>query len=169
MFDRKKSAFERLVRAYSAELYRYAYWLCRDRFTAEDLVQEAFARAWSGWASLREESAARKWLYTILHNEHARLYERKRLDIAEDQDLDALEDHRLGGAYGEIAMRQALHGLPETYREPLLLQVLGGFSCEEIAALLNLTPGAVMTRLSRARSALRKGGGFFGNTKEASL
>jgi RNA polymerase sigma-70 factor, ECF subfamily len=157
MFDRKKPVFERLVRAYSAELYRYAYWLCRDRFVAEDLVQETFARAWTGWAGLREEDAARSWLYKILHNEHARLFERKRLDIVEDQDLDALEDHRLGSVHGQIAMREALHALPAAYREPLLLQVLGGFSCEEIAKLMNVTPGAVMTRLSRARSALRKG------------
>jgi RNA polymerase sigma-70 factor (ECF subfamily) len=157
MFDRKKPAFERLVRAYSAELYRYGYWLCRDRFVAEDLVQETFARAWSAWAGLREEAAARKWLYTILHNEHARLFERKRLDIVADQDLDALEDHRASDSPRELAMREALHALPENYREPLLLQVLGGFSCQEIASLLNMTPGAVMTRLSRARLALRRG------------
>jgi len=157
MFDRKKPAFERLVRAYSAELYRYGYWLCRDRFVAEDLVQETFARAWSAWAGLREEAAARKWLYTILHNEHARLFERKRLDVDPDQDLDALEDQRRTDTHREIAMREALHSLPESYREPLLLQVLGGFSCQEIASLMNLTPGAVMTRLSRARLALRRG------------
>jgi RNA polymerase sigma-70 factor (ECF subfamily) len=167
MFDRKKPVFEQLVRAYSAELYRYAYWLCRDRFLAEDLVQETFARAWTGWAGLREEGAARKWLYTILHNEHARLFERKRLDIVEDQDLDALEDDRLGSVHGQIAMREALHALPAVYREPLLLQVLGGFSCEEIAKLMNVTPGAVMTRLSRARTALRKGAAV-DNNKEAS-
>jgi RNA polymerase sigma-70 factor (ECF subfamily) len=168
MFDLKKPVFERLVRAYSAELYRYAYWLCRDRFVAEDLVQETFARAWTGWAGLREEGAARKWLYTILHNEHARLFERKRLDIVEDQDLDALEDHRFGSVYGEVAMREALHALPTVYREPLLLQVLGGFSCEEIAKLMNVTPGAVMTRLSRARLALRKQSTFDDDSKEAS-
>ena len=156
MFNHKKSAFEGLVRAYSAELYRYAFWLSRDRFTAEDLVQETFARAWSAWASLRDEGSARKWLYTILHNENARLFERKRLDIALDQELDELEDHRLEGAYREIEMHEALHALPVTYREPLLLQVLGGFTCEEIAHLMNLTPGAVMTRLCRARLALRR-------------
>jgi RNA polymerase sigma-70 factor (ECF subfamily) len=167
MFDRKKPVFERLVRAYSAELYRYAYWLSRDRFLAEDLVQETFARAWTAWGALRDEGAARKWLYTILHNEHARLFERKRLDIVEDQDLDALEDHRLGSLHGEFAMREALHALPAVYREPLLLQVLGGFSCEEIAQLMNATPGAIMTRLSRARLALRKGAAF-DNSKEAS-
>jgi RNA polymerase sigma-70 factor (ECF subfamily) len=156
VFNHRKSVFERLVRAYSADLYRYAYWLCRDRFTAEDLVQETFARAWSAWSTLRDEGAARKWLYTILHNENARLFERKRLDIAEDQDLDALEDVRLDSAYREIEMHEALHALPVSYREPLMLQVLGGFNCEEIASLMNLTPGAVMTRLCRARLALRR-------------
>jgi RNA polymerase sigma-70 factor (ECF subfamily) len=157
MFDLKKRPFERLVRAYSAELYRYAYWLCRDRCMAEDLVQETFARAWSAWAALREQAAARKWLYTILHNEHARLFERKRLDIVDDQDLDALEANTPGDSHREIAMCEALHALPESYREPLLLQVLGGFSCKEIASVMNMTSGAVMTRLSRARLALRRG------------
>lgn len=54
-------------------------------------------------------------------------------------------------------MRDALHALPEGYREALLLQVLGGFNCQEIATLMNMTVGAVMTRLSRARLALRRG------------
>lgn len=166
MFDSKHLEFESLVKAYSAELYRYGYWLCRDRFVAEDLVQETFARAWNAWVSLRDDRAAKSWLYTILRNEHARLYERKRLDIAEDQDLDALEDHRLRSVSGELEMRQALHALPEAYREPLLLQVMGGFSCEEIATMMSLTPGAVMTRLSRARLALRKESGR--DNKEAS-
>ena len=155
MFNHKKSVFERLVGAYSAELYRYAYWLCHDRFTAEDLVQETFARAWSG-SSLRDEGAARKWLYTILRNENARLFARKRLDVAEEQEVDVLEDQRLGDTYGEIEMRDALRALPPSLCEPLLLQVLGGCSCEEIAKLMHLTPGAVMTRLSRARLKLRK-------------
>ena len=73
MFAVKHSGFESLVRAYSSELYRYAYWLCRDRFTAEDLVQETFARAWKSWDDLRDDKAAKSWLYTILRNEHARL------------------------------------------------------------------------------------------------
>lgn len=156
MFDRKNSRFEALVRAYSSELYRFAYWLCRDRFTAEDLVQETYARAWNALSSLRDEHAAKHWLYTILRREHARLYERKHLPIADDEDLDSLVDERLGTGSEELEMREALYGLPPAYREPLLLQVLGGFSCEEIAEMLKTTTGAVMTRLSRARLALRK-------------
>jgi RNA polymerase sigma-70 factor (ECF subfamily) len=152
----KRDDFEALVKAYSAELYRYGYWLARDRFTAEDLVQETFARAWNGWRALRDPKAAKKWLYTILRNEHARLYERKRLDIIEDQDLDLIEDRRLGAASAEFELREALRALPPSYREPLVLQVIGGFSCEEIAKIMELTPGATMTRLSRARLALRR-------------
>jgi RNA polymerase sigma-70 factor (ECF subfamily) len=76
--------------------------------------------------------------------------------MVEEQDLDALEDERLCAPSDEIEMREALHALPATYREPLLLQVLGGFNCDEIARLMNLTPGAVMTRLSRARLTLRR-------------
>ena len=167
MFGSKSKQFESLVKAYSAELYRYGYWLCRDRFTAEDLVQETFARAWNAWSSLREERSAKNWLYTILRNEHARLYERKRLDVVEDLDLDLIEDRSLRSVSPELEMREALHTLPPTYREPLLLQVLGGFTCEEIAKITNTTPGAIMTRLSRARLALRKMSGGSGESKES--
>lgn len=159
MFDRKRTRFEGLVRAYSSELYRFAYWLCRDRFTAEDLVQETYARAWSSLASLREERAARQWLYTILRREYARLFERKRLPMVDDQDLDSLVDERIGSLTEAMELREALHGLPSDYREPLLLQVLGGFTCEEVATMLHISAGAVMTRLSRARMALRRQSG----------
>lgn len=156
MLNRNRTRFEAVVHAYSADLYRYAYWLCRDRFTAEDLVQETFARAWTNLSTLRDDSATKSWLYTILRNEHARLWERKHLAMDDEQDLDTLADQRLGGIPEAYEMREALHALPPTYREPLLLQVLGGFTCEEIAEMMNLSTGAVMTRLSRARLALRR-------------
>lgn len=156
LFESKKSKFESVVKAYSAELYRYAYWLCRDRFLAEDLVQEAFARAWESWEGLRDDRAAKSWLYTILRNEHARLFERKRLDIDEAADLDGLIDHTSAAPHEEIEMRQTLGALPRGYREPLALQVLGGYSCAEIAKIMDVSEGAVMTRLTRARMALRK-------------
>ena len=156
LFDDRKSKFESLARAYSAELYRYAYWLCRDRFTAEDLVQETFARAWQGWSALRDDRAAKGWLYTILRNEHARLHERKQLAIDPDQELDALMDNSGANAFDAFEMRDMLAALPETYREPLMLQVIGGFGCAEIAAMMETTEGAVMTRLTRARQALRR-------------
>lgn len=156
LIETKKSKFESLVRAYSAELYRYAYWLCRDRFVAEDLVQETFTRAWQRWDGLRDDKAAKSWLYTIVRNEHARLFERKRIEIDDAQELDEIVDATGRAAYERFEMRDALEALPKPYREPLLLQVLGGFSCAEIATMMNISEGAVMTRLTRARLALRK-------------
>ena len=154
--DRERSKFESVVKAYSAELYRYAYWLCRDRFTAEDVVQETFTRAWQGWSALRDDRAAKGWLYTILRNEHARLHERKQLAIDPDQELDELTDNSGANAFDAFEMRDMLAALPETYREPLMLQVIGGYGCAEISAMIGITEGAVMTRLTRARQAVRR-------------
>ncbi|QID18958.1 sigma-70 family RNA polymerase sigma factor [Nitrogeniibacter mangrovi] len=150
----KRRAFDQVVRAYGSELFRFAYWLCGDRFVAEDLVQEAFARAWRNWEQLRDKSAPKPWLLTILRNEHARLYERKRLEMvdAAPEDLAiAAEDNPLE----LLELEQVIDRLPLSLREPFLLQTLGGFSCAEIAAQLETTEGAVMVRLTRARQALR--------------
>lgn len=155
-FEDRKSKFESLVRGYSAELYRYAYWLCRERFQAEDLVQETFMRAWQSWEGLRDDRVAKSWLYTILRNEHARLFERKRLEIDDQQEMDEIADGGSGRAHESFEMREAMEALPRSYREPLLLQVLGGFSCSDIAGMMKISEGAVMTRLSRARLELRK-------------
>jgi len=156
MLETKKSKFESLVRGYSTELYRYAYWLCRERFQAEDLVQETFTRAWQALDGLRDDKAAKSWLYTILRNEHARQFERKRIEIDGTQELDEIVDSGSMNAHESFEMRDAIEALPISYREPLLLQVLSGFSCSEIAAKMDISEGAVMTRLTRARLALRK-------------
>ena len=157
LFAGKQAEFDGVVRAFSAELYRYAYWLCRDRFVAEDLVQETFTRAWQAWEKLEDDKAARAWLYTILRNEHARLFERKRLDRDEEQDLGEIPDLSSGAdPLAGLEVRDAIHALPESYREPLLLQVLGGFRCAEIASMMGISEGAVMTRLTRARTAFRR-------------
>ena len=169
LFETKKSKFESLVRAYSAELYRYAYWLCRERFQAEDLVQETFTRAWQGWEGLRDDRAAKSWLYTILRNEHARLFERKRIEIDENQELDEVVDSGSMNGYENFEMRDAIEALPKSYREPLLLQVLGGYNCAEIAGMMNISEGAVMTRLTRARVTLRNPSGVAAKGKVRAL
>ncbi len=155
LFQKTQSSFETMVHAHSSDLYRFAYWLCRDRGVAEDLVQESFARAWANWQDVRDEKAAKGWLLTILHHEYARLFEKKRVEISDD-DLNDLMVAAETDVLGELEMRDALWKLPEGYREPLLLQVLGGFTCAEIAAMVNLSEANVMQRLTRARQALRK-------------
>lgn len=147
--------FETLVACYSTDLYRYAFWLCRNRDVAEDLVQETFLRAWKSLDSIRDEKAIKAWLLTILRRENARLYERYQ------PDFDKVEPEALPGREGydtsteAFVLRQALHDLPVEYREPLVLQVLAGHSCQEIGDILGLTRGAVMTRVFRAKQKLR--------------
>lgn len=153
--SRKKTEFERTVRAYSPDLYRYAYWLCRDRFVAEELVQEVFARAWKSWQDLRDAASVKPWLIAILRNERARLHARKQVPVA-DEDVYELEIPETPGLAENLDIRQRLERLPPSYREPLLLQVLGGYSCAEIAAFFNTSEGAIMTRLTRARQTLRR-------------
>ena len=155
LFQKTQSSFEAMVHAHSSDLYRFAYWLCRDRGVAEDLVQEAFTRAWANWKDVRDEKSAKGWLLTILHHEHARLFEKKRVEIS-DEDLNDLVVAAEIDVLGELEMRDALWKLPEGFREPLLLQVLGGFTCAEIATMVNLSEMNVMQRLTRARTALRK-------------
>lgn len=154
-FRREGRAFEDAVRAHSSDLFRYAYWLCRDSGRAEDIVQEALTRAWKAWGDLKDRGAVKSWLFSIVRNEHLRGFERKSLDM-DERDVDELDlpvDYRMDVA---IDVRRALGALPASLREPLLMQVLGGFSCAEIAKALGTTEGAIMTRLTRARQTLRK-------------
>ncbi|WP_285403391.1 sigma-70 family RNA polymerase sigma factor [Luteibacter sp. ME-Dv--P-043b] len=153
----KQRQYEAMVRALSADLYRFAFWLSRSETVAQDLVQETFLRAWKNLDALRDAESAKPWLITILRREHARLYERKRFDTVELDDSVA-EDAALASPErsGDAAqVRDAMLKLPEKYREPLAMQVLGGMSCEEIAEATHQQPGAVMTQLFRARQRLK--------------
>ena len=149
--------FEALTRAHVGDLYRFAYWLCGQDAQAQDLVQETLLRAWKHLDALRESEAAKPWLLMILRREHARLHERKRLELVElDEgivDDTAWSDPERHGAVAEL--REAMLKLPLRYREPLLMQVLGGMSCDEIATELQQQSGAVMTQLFRARQKLK--------------
>ncbi len=153
----KQRQYDAMVRACAGDLYRFAYWLCRQDALAQDLVQETFLRAWKNLDALRDAAAAKPWLFTILRREHARLYERKQFDTVELDDTVPEEaawasPERSGDAAG---IREAMMKLPDKYREPLAMQVLGGMSCDEIAAATDQQPGAVMTQLFRARQQLK--------------
>lgn len=153
----KKRKYALLIESHSQDLYKFALWRCKDRELAEDVMQETFLRAWKSLDSLREPGAAKGWLFTIFRREHARLYERKQLPMQDVEALDTISDNAMG--YDDrpeaFALRNALREMPEEYREPLELQVLGGFSCDDIAKMLDISPSAVMTRLFRARKKMR--------------
>jgi RNA polymerase sigma-70 factor, ECF subfamily len=152
-----RASLTALFESLRPDLLRFAQWLARDRTIAEDIVQEALLRAWRSRDALKEPSAARAWLLTIVRREHARLYERKRLELVSLDEAAQIPDSApAAGADSELVMlRYAIMKLPLEYREPLVLQVVGGFSTEEIARELELTATAVLTRLFRARHKLR--------------
>jgi RNA polymerase sigma-70 factor (ECF subfamily) len=152
-----ESRVTRLFESMRPDLLRFALWLTRDREIAEDVVQESLLRAWRSRAALKDPSCARAWLLTIVRREHARLYERKRLELVSLNDASEHEGSALASQDdSEIqALRGAILQLPIEYREPLIMQVLGGFSVEEIAHELSLSASAVLTRLFRARNKLR--------------
>ena len=85
------------------DLLRFAHWLARDRQLAEDIVQDSLLRAWRSRDSLKDRGAARAWLLTIVRREHARLYERKRLELVSlDEALDTQAAEQASGTDGDL-------------------------------------------------------------------
>lgn len=149
--------FAALVNAWLPDLYRYALWLSRDQNLAEELVQETLLRAWRRIDTLREPAAAKSWLITILRRELARHYSRKQHDTVQLEELSLPCPH--GGpseAAEQADMQQAILELEPAYREPLVMQVVLGYSVQEIADTLVMKTATVLTRLHRARQQLRQ-------------
>ena len=153
----RRQRFDRVVGIYHQDMFRYAAWLCRDKAIAEDVVQEALLRAWKSLDALREDTAAKPWLLTIVRRENARYFERRRLETVDIDSLTASQAALLAEEPNEELddLRAAIFELEDEYREPLVLQVLMGYSTNEIAELMELKQGAVLTRLHRARHKLK--------------
>jgi RNA polymerase sigma-70 factor (ECF subfamily) len=154
---KKQKRYEGLVKAYHADLFRYAMWLIKNKAIAEDVVQETFLRAWKSLDSLKDHAAAKSWLITILRRENARRFERKQLDLVNIDDVVVADPHNFDDmALEHRELRSIISNLSEEYREPLMLQVLMGFTGDEIAEQLNLNKNTVMTRLFRARNQIKE-------------
>lgn len=149
----RRQRFDRLVTVFYQDMFRYAAWLCRDAGIAEEVVQEALLRAWKSLDALREDVAAKPWLLTIVRRENARYFERKRLETVDIDELTPAQSALVAESHDSDIddMREAIFRLEDDYREPLVLQVLMGHSTKEIAELMGLKQGAVLTRLHRAR------------------
>jgi RNA polymerase sigma-70 factor, ECF subfamily len=153
----KRAKFQALCQKLRPELVRFAFWLARDRSLAEDVVQESLLRAWKAQDSLSDENAAKPWLLTIVRREYARTFERKRFQTVDVDELVTREEPLLAVTddHETAELRRAIFKLADDYREPLVLQVLMGYTAEEIATELGLSTAAVLTRLFRARHQLR--------------
>ena len=154
----RRRRFDQIVAVFHADMYRYAAWLCRDKAIAEDVVQEALLRAWKSLDALRDDAAAKHWLLTIVRRENARYFERRRLETVDIDNLTASQSALLAEAPNEELdeLRESIYELDDDYREPLVLQVLMGYSTTEIGELMGLKQGAVLTRLHRARLKLKE-------------
>ncbi|SRR5579875_498945 len=157
--------FEEMVTAHLDPLYRTALRLTGRPQDAEDLVQETYLRAWRSLHTYRPGTNPKAWLFRILHNAHIDRYRAatrtvQTVDEMEGQDPafvvhETPESVVLSGVM-DAEIRQALMALPEVFRSCLILADLEGFSYQEIADILGIPRGTVMSRLFRGRRAMRR-------------
>ena len=167
--------FEAVAMEFLPSLYSAALRMTHNPSDAEDLVQETYLKAYRGYGRFEEGTNLKAWLFRILTNTYINLY-RSRQRRPEQQDLDDVEDlylyRRLGGLeaatmgrstedvvldhFTEAEVQQAVDALPENFRVPVLLADVEGFAYKEIAEILDIPIGTVMSRLHRGRKALQK-------------
>ena len=149
----QQDEFERMAMPHVSSLLRVACRLSRDRSAAEDLVQETMLRAWRGRHQFRQGTNARAWLFRILFHQ---FYSEGRRVRAELNAVAPPVPDRAADLADAVEVNQALTALTAEHRAVLLLAVVEGFTCQEIADILAIPIGTVMSRLSRARQALRE-------------
>jgi RNA polymerase sigma-70 factor (ECF subfamily) len=150
--------FNALVDAHAAALYRIAYRLVGDGHEAEDMVQEAFRSAWKSRGLYQPGRGDRAWLAAILRRRVADRWRRRAplptLASEGPHEIGVTGDDPLAGHYTD-EMQHALAQLPTELRETLLLVVVGELTHQEVADLLEIPLGTVLSRVSRARRRLR--------------
>ena len=170
-----QAAFTDQAMEYMPSLYSAALRMTRKPADAEDLVQETYLRAYRGFSGFQEGTNLKAWLYRILTNTFINRY-RSQQRRPDETNLDDIEDfylyRRLGGLEGakatrsaedelldvitETEVREAVESLPEQFRLAVLLADVEGFSYKEIADILDVPIGTVMSRLHRGRKGLQK-------------
>lgn len=160
----ERAGFEELALPLFERLYNFACWLTQDRHEAEDLVQETYTRALKGFSSFQPGTNFRAWIYRILRNTFLTSRTGLRVTVPLEPEGDAenlavVEDtpesillERLDAQL----VRDALDRLPVAHREVILLCDVEEMSYQEISQTLSIPMGTVMSRLSRARQALRR-------------
>lgn len=156
-----------------AALYGAALRMTRNAADAEDLVQEAYLRAYRGYGNFEEGTNLKAWLFRILTNTYINTYRAKQRR-PQESDLDDVEDlylYRRIANLGSLSrsaedtlfelftdeeVKTALEELPEVFRVPVLLADVEGFSYKEIAEMIDVPIGTVMSRLHRGRKAMHK-------------
>lgn len=165
--------FEQQALPLMPQLYGAALRWTRNPSDAEDLVQEAFAKAFVAWAQFQQGTNLKAWLYRIMTNTHINMYNKRAKDQAKGG-LDELEDWQLGSAESVTAhssrsaeleaidnlpsdiIKNALHEIPEEFRMVVYYAVVDGLPYAEIAEIMGTPVGTVMSRLHRGKKLLKK-------------
>jgi RNA polymerase sigma factor (sigma-70 family) len=166
--DERRGRFEAQVLPHLDAAYRFARWLARSPEDAEDVVQEAILRAYRGFDALRG-SDVKSWLLTIVRNCHstALTQQRRRSLVPLSEEHDAPDGHALVATDlepedasnrrdEERTLEKLIAGLSNEHREILLLREIEDMGYREIATVTKVPLGTVMSRLARARLALKK-------------
>ena len=170
-----RSTFPEEAMQYTPQLFSTALRMTRNRSDAEDLVQETFLKAWRAFDSYTEGTNLRAWLFRIMTNTYINKYNaaQRRPTETELDDVEELFLFRRAGAidpnrmnasaedqmmelFTDDEVKNAIEELPDAYRMPLLLSDVDGFSYKEIAEMLDIPIGTVMSRLHRGRKSMQK-------------
>jgi RNA polymerase sigma-70 factor, ECF subfamily len=160
---------------YAPQLFSTALRMTRNRADAEDLMQETYTKAWRAFDSYQQGTNLRAWLFRILTNtyinkynsqlrkpneteldEVEELYLFKRLGAFDQSQLSQSAEDQMLEMFTDDEVKNAIEELPETFRIPLLMSDVEGFSYKEIAEILDVPIGTVMSRLHRGRKAMQK-------------
>tara|TARA_B100002052_G_scaffold93575_1_gene86304 strand:+ start:11652 stop:12278 length:627 start_codon:yes stop_codon:yes gene_type:complete len=170
-----QAEFESMAMPFMDQLYSHALRLTKNSSDAEDLVQETYLKGYRAFSSFKEGTNLRAWLFRILTNSFINNYRKKQRGF-EEEDFDEVDDlylhRRLGSIQNstlgmsaedmlferltEDEIKDAVENLPTQYREVVLLADVQGFSYKEIAEILEVPDGTVMSRLHRGRAKLQK-------------
>jgi RNA polymerase sigma-70 factor (ECF subfamily) len=157
-----RNAFGELVRRHYQGVVLVVYRMCGDAGLAEDAAQEAFLKAWVNLPTFQPKSPLRNWLYRIAVNAALDVLRHRPVESLEDKQEWLVTDPATGPETAMIEkeraaqLQQALKSLPEAARSALVLREYGGFSYQEIAGVLDVPVGTVMSRLNYARNRLRE-------------
>ncbi|GAB4154406.1 MAG: hypothetical protein Tsb009_31030 [Planctomycetaceae bacterium] len=159
MSDAKRQLDDELVAlidSHYLSVYRYGYRLTGSAADAEDITQQTFLKVQSRMEQLRDKNSAKSWLFTIARNIFLKsLRDNKIPPVSLDSVAEPFEETTLHLDFDSEALQSAINDLPEEYRSPLILYYFREFSYKEIASQLDVPMGTVMSRLARAKSALR--------------
>ena len=159
MKDPETLNFDEIVSAFYQPLYRFGYSLAKNEHEAGDLVQQAFFIYAEKGDSLRDKSKVKSWLFTTLYREFLRRRRKdSRMDHYEPEMLEvaggSVEPHIRRTMDANLAV-EALEEVDEVYRQPLALFYMKDLSYKEIAEILDVPIGTIMSRLSRGKAQLR--------------